>query len=214
VAVIPHQSLKTNLLGWLAGQILRLICATLRLRVEKDPEFVEYFKTKPVIVVFWHNRILVLPKTYRNWLFPRPLDVLTSASKDGAVLARAVACFRMGAVRGSSSKRGAVALIQMKQTLEQGISMAISPDGPRGPVYRLASGPIKLAQISGVPIVPVNVHYTKAWRLKSWDRFCIPKPFSRVEVTFGTPHFIPAELSNEAFEAERARVEGMLAKEG
>lgn len=204
------QSPKTTILGWMAGQVIRVLGWTVRSTVTLDPEFVKYYAASPVIFVFWHNRILLLPKTYARHLSHRPVSVLTSASKDGAILARVMQCFGMGAVRGSSSKRGAVALVQMKSAIVEGVSMAISPDGPRGPIYVCAAGAIKLAQITEAPLVPVSVEYSKAWRLRSWDRFAIPKPFCSATIHFHAPLVVNPRASLDEFEFARQTVEQLL----
>jgi lysophospholipid acyltransferase (LPLAT)-like uncharacterized protein len=203
----PYQSLKTTLLGWSIGQIIRVLGWTIRCRVKLNEDFLEQYERGPVIFVFWHNRILLLPKTYRKYLASRPLSVLTSASKDGAILANVMKCFRMGAVRGSSSKRGAVALVQMKSTIVEGVSMAISPDGPRGPLYQCAPGPIKLAEITEAPMIPISVEYSRAWRLKSWDKFAIPKPFCTADIEFHPPIHVPLKASSDDFAFARETVE-------
>jgi lysophospholipid acyltransferase (LPLAT)-like uncharacterized protein len=206
----PFTSTKTSLLGWLIGQIIRVLGWTVRSRVSLDPEFLEHYQNAPVVFVFWHNRILLLPKTYRKHLSHRPLSVLTSASKDGAILAAVMRCFNMGAVRGSSSRRGAVALAQMRSTVVEGVSMAISPDGPRGPLYVCAPGAIKLAEVTGAPLVPISVDYSKAWRLRSWDKFAIPKPFCSAEITFHQPIHVPAKATETEFSFAREAVEQAL----
>jgi hypothetical protein len=186
-AEVPHQSWKTRLVGWGAGAVLWLVGATLRKKIIVDPQLQLRLAQGPVIFLFWHNRIFVMPVAYARAIAPHPVSVLTSASKDGALLAQSMAFFGIGAVRGSSSKRGAVALVQMKRLLAQGCSMAITPDGPRGPKYVFAGGALKLAELAAVPLVPVEVKYQRFWALRSWDGFRIPKPFSRVEVVFHAP---------------------------
>ena len=103
------------------------------------------------------------------------------------MVARAMAVFGLGAVRGSSSRRAVAALVGLKRALLEGLDVCLTPDGPRGPRYRIQPGIIKLAEATGAPIVPIHVRFSSAWRLKTWDRFVIPKPFSRVEVTFAEP---------------------------
>src|SRR5690606_9214875 len=114
----------------------------------------------------------------------RKAVVLASASHDGAALASAMAVFGLGAVRGSSSRRGVAALIALKRALKSGVDVCITPDGPRGPRYGLQPGVVKLAASSGAPIIPIHVRFSSAWRLNTWDRFVLPKPFSRVHMIF------------------------------
>jgi lysophospholipid acyltransferase (LPLAT)-like uncharacterized protein len=138
------------------------------------------------------------------------LVVLTSASHDGAALARAMGVQGMGAVRGSSSRRAVAALVGMKRALREGCDLCVTPDGPRGPRYVLQAGPVKLAESAGVPIIPVHAHAFSAWALKSWDRFLIPKPFSRVRVIYDHALVVPPGLADDAFEAERAKLEAVM----
>jgi lysophospholipid acyltransferase (LPLAT)-like uncharacterized protein len=130
----------------------------------------------------------------------RSTVTLTSASHDGDMVARAMAVFGLGAVRGSSSRRGVAALVGLKRALTEGLDVCLTPDGPRGPRYQIQPGAIKLAQSSGAPLVPIHVRFANAWRLKTWDRFVIPKPFSRVTITFAKAIQIPRELDDAAFE--------------
>jgi hypothetical protein len=121
-----------------------------------------------------------------------------------------MAVFGIGAVRGSSSRRAVAALIGMKRALKDGLDVCITPDGPRGPRYGFHAGVIKLAESSGAPIVPIHAVYSSAWRLKTWDRLVIPKPFSRVTVIFDEMLVVPPKLDEAAFETCRERVQAIL----
>ena len=115
--------------------------------------------------------------------------------------------FHLRSVRGSSSRRGATALLQLSSALEGGEDVAVTPDGPRGPCYRLGPGVVFLARQTGAAILPIHVEYSRAIRLKSWDRFMIPWPFSTARVVFDQPITISAEGD---LEEERARIERLL----
>jgi len=188
---------------------MKLLAATLRMEIRDEcgigsPER----QTPPVIYVLWHNRIFTVPPAWQRLCGRhRKAVVMASASHDGDIVARAMAVFGMGAVRGSSSRRGVAALVGLKRELAAGTDVCLTPDGPRGPRYVLQAGAVKLAQSSGAPLVPVHVRFSSAWRLKTWDRFVIPKPFSRVIVTFAAPLVIPRELDDEEFEAQRRMLE-------
>ncbi|MES2922830.1 MAG: lysophospholipid acyltransferase family protein [Verrucomicrobiota bacterium] len=203
---------KAELLGTLAGWIMRIWTKTLRFEVEdrcgvtrpQDP-------LPPVIYTQWHNRIFIIPPIWmRRCGKFRKAVVLASASKDGAILANAVAVFGIGAVRGSSSRRAVAGLIGMKRALKEGLDVCITPDGPRGPRYSFHAGVIKLAESSGAAIVPIHATYSSAWRLKTWDGLVIPKPFSRVTVIFDELLVIPPKLDDTAFQAECDRVQQVL----
>ena len=95
-------------------------------------------------------------------------------------------------MRGSSSKRAAPAGAELVGCLQGGSDIGITPDGPRGPCYKLAMGPVRLAEMTQAPVVAIHANYAKCWQLRSWDRFRIPKPFSKVSVAFGAPTIVPA----------------------
>lgn len=161
----------------------------------------------PLIWAFWHNRILGATAAYKRFIPWRHGYVLTSASKDGEILARVMARLGMGSVRGSTSRRGSHALMELMGVLQRGEDVAITPDGPRGPVYELAPGIIKLAELSGAKIMPLRIDFTRYWELKSWDGFRIPVPFSRARVVFGPLYTV---TSGAELEAEREKVKALL----
>ena len=99
---------------------------------------------------------------------------------------------------------------ELIEKVEAGHDIAITPDGPRGPRYELGPGMVYLAQRAGIPIIPVHARFGNCWQLKTWDGFCIPKPFSVLEVTIASPERIPANLTEEEFESERRRIESLL----
>lgn len=164
----------------------------------------------PCIFALYHNRMIGAGGAAGPWLAFRPGVVLTSASDDGATVAAAMECFGMGAVRGSSSRRGAAALATLRKEIEEGKHVCITPDGPRGPRYVVQPGLVKLASLTGVPIIPFLVNYESYWVLKSWDKFQIPKPFSKIQVTFGKEIHIPSKLGREELEMQRKKVEEVM----
>lgn len=203
---------KSSVLGALAGWSMKLLAATLRIEIRDEcgigrPEP----SVPPVIYLLWHNRILTVPAAWSRLCGAhRGSVVLTSASHDGHSLARAMAVFGLGAVRGSSSRRGVAALVGMKRALREGMDVCITPDGPRGPRYVVQPGVVKLSQSSGAPVVPIHVAFSSAWRLRTWDRFVIPKPFSRVAVTFAAAIEIPQTADESAFEGQRLKLESLM----
>jgi lysophospholipid acyltransferase (LPLAT)-like uncharacterized protein len=140
----------------------------------------------------------------------RRLTVLTSASRDGGLLADVVGKFGISAVRGSSSKRGAVALLALADEIQSGGDIIITPDGPRGPRYKLGPGAVFLAQKTGYGVSRIEVEYSNYWELKSWDRFRIPVPFSAVRVTLHPLHYVPVTQTEEEFEEQRELLERQL----
>ncbi len=200
---------QASFLGALGSWLVRLVIATLRVRFT-DHAGVLAPGAAPAIWIFWHNRLFIIPWAYRRALGKRPGAALTSASKDGEIVAAFLGNFDIHAVRGSSSRRGVAALIELIRLAREGYTIGITPDGPRGPRYTLNPGVITLAQKTGAAVCPVRVHYSSCWQIKSWDRFMIPKPFSRVEVVLQPLEKVAATNNEAEFEAERARIEAGL----
>lgn len=201
---------KARLFGRLLASVIGGLGRCCRISIDDRCGMLDAPPDEPLLWAFWHNRILIVPTVWRKYLPKRSGAVLTSASKDGAILAETLRCFGAASVRGSSSRRGAAASREMIEWVDAGYDLAITPDGPRGPRYRLAPGIVKLASKTGARILPVRVDYENAWRLKSWDQFRIPKPFSKVRVTLLPFESVAQELDDATFEAERKRIEAVL----
>ncbi|HEY5707403.1 MAG TPA: lysophospholipid acyltransferase family protein [Terrimicrobiaceae bacterium] len=207
---------RERLLAILGSNILRLLFLTLRLDFEDRTGFTKNVLRGPVIMCFWHNSILGITLAFLRH-YPgntrKGVNVLTSASRDGEILAQIAVQFGMDAVRGSSSRRGSRALRELVGLVENGCDIAITPDGPRGPRYSFGPGAISLAQLTAAPITPVHAKFSRCLRMNTWDGFIIPLPFSKVSVTVGDPIHVPRESSNEEFETARSRVEALLRNE-
>ena len=201
---------KASFIGAVGAFLLKLLMATLRFRIDDRAGVAGRGDVPPVIWAFWHNRIVVAPHMFARYFRPRRGAALTSASKDGEILAAFISRFGILPVRGSSSRRGAAALLEMAGLIERGYDIGITPDGPRGPRYSLNPGVVKLAQATGAAIVPLGVEYSRCIRLKSWDAFMIPLPFCRVNITLGEPVRVAKTTTEEEFESERARIEKIL----
>ena len=185
-----------------------LICFTLRKRVN---DRARELLSRQSVVVIWHNRIFSPCYLYRYVIRGKiPMSMLTSASKDGAMLSTVAQNYGMRAVRGSSRRRGAVGFMDMVREVEDGCHMCITPDGPKGPLYRCHPGAVKLASMCGLPILPVRIRYSRCWRARSWDRFLVPLPFSRVELEVGEPLHVPGKLSEQEQKDWCRRVEVAL----
>lgn len=165
----------------------------------------------PMIFCLWHNRLglsMVMWERFgRKKIHSSGLVALISASHDGGLLARALRYFKVEAVRGSSSRRGPQALLELTSYTERGFSIAITPDGPRGPRYVVQDGIIALAQVSGLPILPVSARVGRKLTLKSWDRFQVPLPFARCEVRIGLPIQVGREATAEERDACKRRLQ-------
>lgn len=138
---------------------------------------------EPVAFIVWHNRLFITTEIHRRFRAHRPLYALISASKDGAFLTEFFSMVGgMKAIRGSSSNFGREAASALVETLCEGNDIGITPDGPRGPCYDLKPGAIVILRRSGAPALLVGGEFESAWQLKSWDKFYLPRPFSRVRV--------------------------------
>lgn len=199
-------------IGWVGSTVLRLLYATLRVHFDDRAGALSTAEPRAVWI-FWHNRLLLVPYIRTRLKARSKTAALISMSKDGEILAAFMERFNLKPVRGSSSRRGAAALIEMMRLVESGYDVGITPDGPRGPRYSFNPGAITLAQKTGAKILPVRVHYASYWRLKSWDGFMIPKPFSRVDVTFlPFETVLPTDHADD-FEAERNRIASIFREE-
>jgi len=183
---------------------------TLRYQIDDRAGIVGQPVRQNYIGALWHNRLLIFPLVLRRFFSNRHGAALISASRDGDLLSDAIHRFDYDVVRGSSSKLGASGLLQLSEVLAAGRDVVITPDGPRGPAYELGPGLIFLAQKTGAPVLPINMEYSSCWRVKSWDRFIIPRPFSKVRVIIGRPERIRSTSSDDEFESERLRLQDVM----
>ena len=151
----------------------------------------------------WRNYV-------RRHLQGNGLAALISASRDGALLAAVLERFDVQPVRGSSSRRGPQALLELTSWLERGYNLAITPDGPRGPRYLVQPGVAALGQVTGAPVIPVSYRATRKLSMRSWDQFQIPLPFSRCQIVLGPPIYFPRDASDADREVLRKQLEESL----
>lgn len=187
--------------------LIKLIGTTLRYQVQGE-EHRESIKAagKVPIYALWHDRI------FAGTYFLRDLGivVLTSKSFDGEYIARFLTRFGFGAVRGSSSRGGVRALVEMIRLMKNGLPMAFTVDGPRGPRYEAKSGPVMLAKKTGNPILPFIVECKSFWTMKSWDKLQIPKPFTKASVFFAEPIYVDQDADDSTVEARRIELQYAL----
>ncbi|HEY0996058.1 MAG TPA: lysophospholipid acyltransferase family protein [Gemmatimonadaceae bacterium] len=174
--------------------VIRALATTWRLRIVHGERLREHRRSAPVILALWHGDMLPPLWQHRG----ERVAILISEHGDGEIIARIGLQLGHAAVRGSTSRGAARALLALSRTLEEGRDVAITPDGPRGPAGQFAPGALAAAQRSGAAIVAIGVHAPRAWRLRSWDRFLIPKPFSRVTIAYGPPTTVEAPSVREA----------------
>jgi lysophospholipid acyltransferase (LPLAT)-like uncharacterized protein len=191
-------------------RLLQLWARTLRYEIEDRAGVIATPVSENFIGALWHNRLLIFPFVLRRFFSHRHGAALISASRDGELLADSIKRFGFDVVRGSSSRLGASAILQLEGVLASGRDIVITPDGPRGPAYELGPGIIFLAQKSGAAVVPINMEYSSCWRIKSWDRFIVPRPFARVRVIIGAPYRVRSTSTDDEFEAERLRLQNAM----
>lgn len=207
---VDPESFTGRVLVSLGFNLIRLWARTIRFEFEDRGEIFTLPLSQRLIGVAWHNRLLFLPYAIRRFLPHRQGAALISASRDGGWYVKLVRRFKFDIVRGSSSRKGAAALLQLADYIAAGGDAVITPDGPRGPVYRLGGGIIFLAQKSGTLILPVHLEYSSCWRLRSWDRFILPRPFCKARFIVGPTHQVAPTANEEEFERERERLEKVL----
>lgn len=186
------------------------LASTWRRRVvNREPVDALRARGEPIIFAFWHGQMLPLLYQHRD----EGVAILISSHRDGELIAQVAHRLGYRSVRGSSSRGAGRALLGLVRELEKRHEVAVTPDGPRGPAERFASGALVAAQRSGAYIVPVAASADRAWRLRSWDRFMVPKPFARVTVAYGPPTKVLAASARDAG-AESGRFERLLADAG
>ncbi len=187
--------------------VIRVIGMTIRFEVEGwgNYESVIASGRRPVWP-FWHERIFLSTIYFRN----RGITVITSKSKDGEYIARFIQRFGFGAIRGSSSRGGSRALIEMKRAMADGVEIAFTADGPRGPRHVAKPGPVYLAKLTGNPVLPFLMEPARYWTLKTWDRLQIPKPFSRALLIIAEPFDVASDASETEIEAKVGEMQRSL----
>jgi hypothetical protein len=191
----------------IAYGILRLYFLFIRVRSVGEEEFRAYLDRGGWgIAAIWHQRILVVLGYARRFSEWNPW-VMISRSRDGDLIADVYRRLNFRPVRGSSSRGGREALSEMVANLAEHPFAVHILDGPQGPRGVVKAGIVRMAQLSGAPIIPVYISVDRAWVLKSWDRFLIPKPFSTVVVRWGETIPVPAVLDEAGFEAFRLKIE-------
>ena len=190
-----------------ASLAIRCLGITLRYRDVCDPGATPgYDSPPPAVYALWHRCLLACAWRFRN----NGVSILISRSFDGELIARTVERLGFIAIRGSSSRDGTVGLRNLQRAYLDGHYCAITADGPRGPRFQSKMGPIKLAHMTGVPIRVFHVQPERFWALRSWDRFMLPKPFTRVVVSWAKELSVPRDLPPEEFEAKRQELDAAL----
>lgn len=201
------QKILIHAADWMFYLLIKLIGKTLRFEREgwENIEKIEADGKIP-IYTFWHNRIFPATYYFRDY----GAVVITSQSFDGEYIARFIRRFGFGAVRGSSTRGGIGALIEMIRLMKKGFPTALTVDGPRGPKYVAKPGACLLAKKTGNPILPISFETEKFWEINNWDRMQIPKPFSRVKVIVAEPLQVGKDASDKEIEKQRETLQAKL----
>ena len=156
-------------------------------------------KAGPEIYCFWHQCVLPCTVYFQH----SNAVILISQSFDGELITRILRMFGFDAVRGSSSRGAREGLIGLKQVIERGDTAIFTADGPRGPIYQTKMGPIKLAKLTGAPIGAFHLEPEHAWTMRSWDHFLVPRPFTRIVVSWAQWTHVSTDLPDDQFEPKR-----------
>lgn len=198
------------LIGKLVGVYVRMVGWSLQWeRIGLEAPVARFLRRQPLILSFWHNRLLLVPLIYPA---RERAGVMISHHRDGEIIAHAIRHFGLGRIAGSTSQGGEAAAMEACRWLERGDVAVIAPDGPRGPRMRAAPGIIRIAQISGAPIYPISVACSRRRVLSNWDRFLVALPFGRGLFLVGDPIWVPPEADEEERERLRELLETRLTR--
>jgi len=201
---IHRLSLADRLIVLVVAPLMRLLGASLRIaelgRSDLGPRVRQ---STPPLWALWHETILMSVWYHRD----QDVHVMISSSRDGELISTIARSMGYVPVRGSSSKGGQEALKEMVRFMKEGKRCAITPDGPRGPRREVKKGVVDLARLTGCPVVPFAFEVEKCWRLRSWDRFIVPKPFSRAVFVYGEPVLVPRKGGDDDEHLERIQSE-------
>lgn len=189
-------------------RLLKAIGRSYRYEVlHEDIDAAVYRRGEVPIYCSWHQRwfagITFMPRRH-------PIAIMVSQSQDGDFISEMITRLGWHVARGSSSRGGSKALRELVGCLKRGLAVGHIVDGPRGPFGEVKPGLLTLAQVSGMPIVPMIISPERKWVFNSWDRFMIPKPFSRVVIRFDAPVYVPRRLDETGFERERQALQNRL----
>jgi lysophospholipid acyltransferase (LPLAT)-like uncharacterized protein len=190
--------------------IIRLYGLTFRVRIENESPWMEHLENGGrVVLCSWHQQFFAAIGHFREYRRHQP-SLMISRSRDGEIIANVARRVGWRPIRGSSSRGGGTALIEMINAVKHSRLGAHVVDGPKGPPFRVKAGVVALAQATSAVIVPFHVTPGRAWHFNSWDRFFIPKPLSRVTLRFGDMIAVEPTDTSEAFEEQRVALERVM----
>ncbi len=202
----PVKRAQVTAIAGLGVPVIEALGSTLTWRVEGLEHLRFDGEGRRPIMAFWHGRVLSATYFFRG----RGIVVMISENFDGEWIARIIERFGFLTSRGSTSRGGRRALLELKRAMDQGRPSGFAVDGPRGPARKAQPGAVWLAKLTGNPVVPFHMEASKFWSLKSWDRTQIPSPFSTVAVAVGSPIDVPRDADEAALERKRVELEESL----
>lgn len=189
--------------------VIRALGFSWRIRVEEEHQLAAARKLSPnVIFAFWHGRLLPLSFTHRN----QKIHVLASEHADGEMLGQTIRRLGFGHVRGSSTRGGTRAILELVEKVREGYDLGVTVDGPRGPRGVVKAGVVEVARQTGAAIIPITSASDRHRTFKSWDAFELPAPYARVVVRYGAPIAVPPDADRVMVEARRQDVERALTR--
>ena len=205
-----HRYLLSDIFQNFLYYLIQVYSWTLRLRIENEKPWLDHLQQGGrVILCCWHQQFFSAIRHFKNYAAYHPA-LMISQSQDGDIIARIAEKTGWHTVRGSSSRDGSKALREMIEYLKNSRFAGHVVDGPRGPAGIVKAGVIKLAEASGALVVPFYISAERAWYFNSWDRFMLPKPFSRVTLRFGEMLDVSSGPSEDEFERQRLRLQEIM----
>jgi lysophospholipid acyltransferase (LPLAT)-like uncharacterized protein len=198
---------RLRITAFFGAALIRLLGRTWRIHT-LDEHFLEAArKISPVVIhAFWHGRMLALSYRYRD----SSVHLLASEHRDGELMGQTIRFLGYGHVRGSSTRGGARAILQLVDKLRAGYDLGITVDGPKGPPYVFKPGSLQISKLSGCAIIPITASSKRHWSGSSWDAFEVPMPFTKVLIRYGEPVSVSPDASPEELEEKRLEVERIL----
>lgn len=205
---ILQSNIVQHLVCWLGAQYIHLVAATCRWEIIRGEIPAAFWdKGEPFVLCFWHGRLLMMHKCWRQ---PLPIHMLISQHRDGQLISRTAKYIGVSSVIGSSSKGATQAIRNLLKIFRSGESIGVTPDGPRGPRMRAIDGVVNIARLADATIIPATYSVNRRKVLGSWDRFIIPRPFAKGAIVWGQPIRIPRDANPEKIETYRRQIEDEL----
>lgn len=193
------KSFKQAIFIWVAKVVILAFIRFVYFTSKKEFIGTQSANSESLVILFWHNRLALMPFITKKWFINRRLTMMISSHKDGEIISGVIKKFGVASIRGSSYKGAIKVFLEAINKLNDGFCIGITPDGPRGPVYSISNGSVTIAQKTGAKLVWVHYEASRFWKFKSWDGMILPKPFSKIT------YFLSQPFSVENLELEAAK---------